>query len=123
MDANAFVQFEKKGKQKILREAFQDISQKVISAKETNLLNSKNTAVSQRIINRVKDDLKGLRVLDAGDTIENLTFKEPSNLSVFENSITFLNNPHQKSVQLNDILKENSGVCVIATCTEINKGM
>jgi hypothetical protein len=69
---------------------------------------------NKRVRNRVFQDLKDVRVLKAGDSVENYTIKTPDNLRIHENSTTV-----ESSAPLKEVLKSDAGVCTLATCTEI----
>ena len=72
---------------------------------------------SKRLRSRVAQDFKGLRILQQGDTIENLSILQPdSRNSIFESSTTV-----NTTTPLSDLLQENAGVCALATCTEFRR--
>ena len=69
---------------------------------------------NRRLRQRVLREMKGVQVFNAGDVVPNYTISAPKNLRIFDNSTT-VNSP----TPLGDILKPDTGLCILATCTEI----
>jgi hypothetical protein len=62
---------------------------------------------------RVLDDLDDIQIAKTGDDIYNYTIKEPSDLTIFENSTTV-----STPTLLDNLIEENAGCVALATCTK-----
>ena len=97
MDVEKFVAADQAGRRKIAEDMMND-------------LGFKDAHLRDEVLAQIDD----MRVLEAGEMVENYTIFEPSDLNIFENSTT-VGFPKK----LDGILEENLGTCAQATCTVI----